>query len=1016
MVFNSVYPYDKGAHMLTNKLKALIEKTICDWFSSPTKTFRRSRLLRFEGLEPRRYLSVNTLGDAPEKSETEVVEVGGENRTLYSVISFSDAVLEEMESEELFEKASECEYVSEKTIEVTHEDTAEGGASDSQEWETQIVSFSEFCKEKLSGDTNAALDGVESQDATSGGGVVHVLAPSLVYSATGALRHVMGNEGTIAFLERSGLQGSGGFSEGESFLSVTTPALEYSFEGRITFSGSAIIGRDYDVYLSNGESLSAFNHESFTYSGGGSTLIIVPRNDNYHEPTETVEILFEEYYPYPSGGGSGGSGGSSGSGGSGGTSESDVVYEFEYETNSVSFQIIDDDQWRVEVVPGYGENGYLLEPCSGSLGLSDLSGSFKVERTLNATGKSLKEQYPDYSLDDSYQITVDLCLEGDAESGIDYEIRSDINSNRVAPTFSLGSGVTSRDIWIRTLGDSVFETDEDVRISIDDAYIGAHNYGVDIGEGDVSFTIHQAPEFVKNLDEPTPIMVDNDVFHSWEISKRTSRTLVAQLHSVANSDNLKYSILSGNERNWYRIDEDTGEIYTTSQYDHNLANNAELMCSSTTLSVRVEDNSFPYGGEDFCDIATVNLGELYYARVYDSHRSSNRSTRTVQRLENDASTALEDNKRSDYESLSDGGIVLAGYDSSMSVAVICLEVGVAEDAREHLMWRVAANNNCSLLTASSGYFSYSNTTSFVVAPSEVPNRRANQVDDLVIEIGFDSDSDGLLEDGEVLIVFQNAVIGLEEYKPCRNLLLEGYWGSYMASFPVARELLGYFMGRTSEGTYYTCAPYTLEYGAKDGGYSQSNGLGIDAPGLTSGSIDSYYWDTNSLFSQKICESEEFITAVIDAVYDEALSEATQYYDAHHGDGTDSYSIALSDVSVNLSYSGFNDLAMALGHCRAMLSGVIIYTRYVDDQIYFDGLSVMGRCSDLYDFKTLWDASGYSNLVDQFVAAASVVQIGHRYGARAEGEIFRVEAHLSSIYTPSFPVLLEDENSVINSIR
>lgn len=105
--------------------------------------------------------------------------------------------------------------------------------------------------------------------------------------------------------------------------------------------------------------------------------------------------------------------------------------------------------------------------------------------------------------------------------------------------------------------------------------------------GDVAFMIRQAPEFVKSLDEPTPVMVNGDVFHSWEISKRTSRTLVAQVHSVANSDNLKYSIHSGNERNWHSIDENTGDIYTTSQYDDDLANNAELMCSPTTLSVRV---------------------------------------------------------------------------------------------------------------------------------------------------------------------------------------------------------------------------------------------------------------------------------------------------------------------------------------------------------------------------------------------------------------------------------------------
>ena len=432
------------------------------------------------------------------------------------------------------------------------------------------------------------------------------------------------------------------------------------------------------------------------------------------------------------------------------------------------------------------ENGHILEPCSGSLTLSDLSGSFKIERTLNATGKSLKEQYPNYSLDDSYQITVDLSLGGEAELLLDYELRSEIDGNHVASTFSIGSGVVGREIWIRALDDSVFETDENVRIAIDDAYIGAHNYGVDIAEGDVAFMIHQAPEFVKSFDEPTPVMVNDDVFHSWEISKRTSRTLVAQVHSVANSDNLKYSILSGNERNWYSIDENTGDIYTTSQYDEDLANNAELMCSSTTLSVRVEDNSPPYGGEEFCDIATVKLGELYYARVYDSHRASNRSTRTVQRLENDARTALEDNKRSDYENFSNGGIVLAGYDSSMSAAAIRLEVGVAEEAQESVMWRATANNGLCLLTASSGTFS-NNTTSIVVGFLNFENRRPGQVNDLVIDVGFDSDSDGLLENDEVLISFQNVVIGSQEYEDCYSQLLNAYGNSSWGILPISNE-------------------------------------------------------------------------------------------------------------------------------------------------------------------------------------------------------------------------------------
>ena len=58
---------------------------------------------------------------------------------------------------------------------------------------------------------------------------------------------------------------------------------------------------------------------------------------------------------------------------------------------------------------------------------------------------------------------------------------------------------------------------------------------------------------------------------------------------------------------------------------------------------------------------------------------------------------------------------------------------------------------------------------------------------------------------------------------------------------------------------------------------------------------------------------------------------------------------------------------------------------------------------------------YPGLVDEFVYAASVVQIGHRSGVRDEGEIFRVEAHLSDIYTPSSPIPLDDKERVIDSL-
>lgn len=1004
--------------MLREKLKALIAKMLSERFSfsSSMKEFRRTRRLRFETLETRRLLSANTFLEVPDESNAKITEVFGENRTICSAISFSDAVLEEMESESLFEEAANCSMVSVVTYEKTFDDASNDVDEEVDFSSVQEVAFSEISAE-LDEDSmelnNETAENVISVSSGGGAEIVTVEIPSIVCTSSGTLNGATSGDGVVSFIERSGVEGSGGgIPEESSFFAVTLPTLPNPIEGRVTFAGSATIGRDYNVFYAYEDAFQAWNYGGTTYSGGGPTFYFVPKNDNYREVIEDVVISFEAFYSYPSGGGD--------SGGSGGSSEPSVVYQFEYGTNSASFKIIDDDQWHLALTKPVEENGHILEPCSGSLTLSDLSGSFKIERTLNATGKSLKEQYPNYSLDDSYQITVDLSLEGEAELLLDYEFRSEIDGNHVASTFSIGSGVVGREIWIRALGDSVFETDENVRIAINDAYIGAHNYGVDIAEGDVAFMIHQAPEFVKSLDEPTPVMVNDDVFHSWEISKRTSRTLVAQVHSVANSDNLKYSILSGNERNWYRIDENTGDIYTTSQYDDDLANNAELMCSSTTLSVRVEDNSSTYGGEEFCDIATVKLGELYYARVYDSHRASNRSTRTVQRLENDARTALEDNKRSDYENFSNGGIVLAGYDSSMSAAVIRLEVGVAEEVREHVLWRATANNGCSLLTTSSGAFS-DNATSIVVGFLDFEKRRPGQVDDLVIDVGFDSDSDGLLGNDEVLISFQNVVIGSEEYEECHTQLLSAYNNTSWGILPISNELLGLFMGETLEVTYSECNSYTLDYGVNDSGYSQSNGLGIDSPDLTSGEINAYRWNSESHFSEKISESSEFTNSLMDSFYNIMVSSVTNYYNENPQDERASF--VYENVPVNIAYGQGSprDLILSLGHCRCVLDRVEVTTIF-DNGPRVTGISVHGVCSDLYDFETaLWDNSaseaGSSVYAGGLVNCASVVQICHRNGVRNAGRIFRVDVDLMHEYTfNGNGIPLESEEDLRNGMQ
>ena len=102
------------------------------------------------------------------------------------------------------------------------------------------------------------------------------------------------------------------------------------------------------------------------------------------------------------------------------------------------------------------------------------------------------------------------------------------------------------------------------------------------------------------------------------------------------------------------------------------------------------------------------------------------------------------------------------------------------------MWRATANNGLCLLTASSGTFS-NNTTSIVVGFLNFENRRPGQVNDLVIDVGFDSDSDGLLENDEVLISFQNVVIGSQEYEDCYSQLLNAYGNSSWGILPISNE-------------------------------------------------------------------------------------------------------------------------------------------------------------------------------------------------------------------------------------
>lgn len=777
--------------------------------------------------------------------------------------------------------------------------------------------------------------------------------------------------------------------EGANCFTIIAPALHRDYYATIDFGGSATFGTDYVVYSSFSNVMTLLSGGSFTYSGGSTTLIIVPLNDALFESPESVTATLNPPQLM----------------GSGGAPEPAV---FTYGTTSVTATIIDDDQWKVEVVAAGSDDNILLEPCSGELSFGEKSKELIVRRVANEQGASYQSLSSDYALDDSYPLTVEVALGGLAGFNSDYELRLAETESAVGTSVTIPAGETEISLYVVLRADDVFENDETIVVSAGSAWTGTTNNGFSVGAEQVTLSTRQAPEFVPYSVQSTTT-VDNDSFSQLDFTLSDVWPVVYVVNAVSRWNDLRYYIMGGNDNGWFSIDSLTGAISATAAYIAALESGSPLTSAVTTLTVAAKDETSDYGSSNFYDSATVKIGEFRYARVYDPDDPVNRATRDVL---SDSTRVYEDNQRSDYDndlldSGKHGGIIWCGSNADMSNARITIEVGADVSARSRILWLAMTDNHCRVDNHAltdyfySGNFSSGSEVTLEVSRTQNYTHTLSSAPDLIIEIGYDVDNDGFLSPYEVKRTFSNMLISKHEYDDRLDLLNDKYTSLTTNVVPIAKELLGLFLNKNiSSHTYTSWNPETISYAPNDRELSLSNGRGVDSPQLDSGNINCYIWSANSLFAEKIYDSSIFTNAVAQKIFTVAdLTEASNEFNQHPQ--LDTYTFPIFDVKVVVNFTnpwyGVSDLHYALGHCTAKLDEVwATVKKRTDGSFVLMGFSISGVCFDLYDFDTAWGSSEGGGLSN----AGFIIQNCHKHGVRAEGEIFRVEVNLDQHFSNS----------------
>lgn len=190
-----------------------------------------------------------------------------------------------------------------------------------------------------------------------------------------------------------------------NYIVVTAPSLPPNYEATISFSGSATLGSDYEVYVSY-DVLAGFESVGgITYSGGSTTFYIFPLDDDWVENTaESVVATLNQPVMQ----------------GSGGSDE----YNFTYGVLTVSTTIVDNDALALNVV-SFKNNLNLLNDANNAFGTSWKDGphwrcgfssltlpvAYSSSDTLSAYATIIGSLVPEYS----YEIRVSRVNGGESD-------------------------------------------------------------------------------------------------------------------------------------------------------------------------------------------------------------------------------------------------------------------------------------------------------------------------------------------------------------------------------------------------------------------------------------------------------------------------------------------------------------------------------------------------------------------------------------------------------------------------
>ena len=549
----------------------------------------KKRLLRMERLESRHLLSASGLVDdgaiAPEDATTEsfhsdtVVDVSSiaavsHDAILYELASNShtapssdDAELSELAAAEIewdgAENVDESELSDSEleslalplaTIEandetcVCYEDLAIYQAD-------ELLVDAEVDGESLEliasalGNGNLLMSGGSGGSGSSGGSgnggaggsseseEYQLIVTTTLSSAIASLHNVNGLVNPL--LERNGFASGGSNAlNGADYVAITLPELPNYYVGRVTITG------DLDSYAATPSYFMPVVTESprmIDYSGGSTTFYLVPINDAKPEDNVIITIHLEvepeindDWLPQ---------------------------YDFTYINQTTTVTIVDDDQWQVRAEVAEDE---ALEGNPDVAACNPTRGSFNITRGMNSTATSLNTLCSDYTLDDTYPITVALQTGGSATRSTDYQLYLSGTNNGVGSQVTIPASSASVAVEVEPVEDRLFEPNETVTLTLSNITNNAGEGGTNtlpqyaIGSTVGNVTIYQAPEFLTGTDEGganTAVNRDapENVFH---YGKPSVGDTVEYL--VSNSVNQYHYVIEDND--YFEIEPATNSI------------------------------------------------------------------------------------------------------------------------------------------------------------------------------------------------------------------------------------------------------------------------------------------------------------------------------------------------------------------------------------------------------------------------------------------------------------------------